>query len=132
MSYTYLFKTLLVGDTGVGKSCLLLHFTDKRFPGDYTMAYEKTIEFGAKTIELDGALIKLQICDIPGSESSYYRHARSYYRGAANVLLVYDITRRDTFEGLAWWMDNVQQHGSPHACITVSAPRPPSPNQPSA
>jgi GTPase SAR1 family protein len=67
-----------------------------------------------------------------GTES-FRSIARSYFKGAAGFLLVYDITRRDTFEGLTSWLDDVRQHSSPHATFTVSAPCPPSqPAPPSA
>jgi Ras-related protein Rab-2A len=64
MSYTYLFKLILIGDTGVGKSCILLQFIDKRF----RQRHEVTIgvEFGARMIEIESKNIKLQIWDTAG------------------------------------------------------------------
>jgi Ras-related protein Rab-2A len=122
-AYTYLFKTLLVGDMYAGKSCLLLQYTDKRFQP----VYDKTIgvEFGARMIELDGLAIKLQIWDTAGTEA-FRSITRGYFRRSAGALLVYDITRRDSFLHLTSWLEDVRQHGSPHAAFTVSAPRPPS------
>ncbi|XP_053216733.1 ras-related protein Rab-2B isoform X2 [Podarcis raffonei] len=89
MSYAYLFKYVIIGDTGVGKSCLLLQFTDKRF----TAVHDLTIgvEFGARMVTIDNKKIKLQIWDTAGQES-FRSITRSYYRGAAGALLVYDIT----------------------------------------
>ena len=59
MSYSYLFKYIVIGDTGVGKSCLLLQFTDKRFRPDHDLTIG--VEFGARLINIDGQQIKLQI-----------------------------------------------------------------------
>ena len=98
MSYSYLFKYIIIGDTGVGKSCLLLQFTDKRFRNDHDITIG--VEFGSRMIQLDNKEIKLQIWDTAGQES-FRSITRSYYRGAAGALLVYDITRRDTFSHLS-------------------------------
>ncbi|CAD8117712.1 unnamed protein product [Paramecium sonneborni] len=110
MSYSYLFKFILIGDTGVGKSCLLLQFIDKRF----RQKHEVTIgvEFGAKLIELDGLNIKLQIWDTAGQES-FRSITRSYYRSAAGAIVVYDITKRESYENVARWMEEVKQNGNP-------------------
>lgn len=103
--YSYLFKYIIIGDTGktkeffvffhifylgVGKSCLLLQFIDKRF----RQKHEVTIgvEFGARMISVDSKNIKLQIWDTAGQES-FRSITRSYYRSSAGALLVYDITR---------------------------------------
>ncbi|EMS64610.1 Ras-related protein Rab-2-B [Triticum urartu] len=91
MSYAYLFKYIIIGDTGVGKSCLLLQFTDKRFQPVHDLTIG--VEFGARMITIDNKPIKLQIWDTAGQES-FRSITRSYYRGAAGALLVYDITRR--------------------------------------
>jgi GTPase SAR1 family protein len=91
MSYSYLFKYIIIGDTGVGKSCLLLQFTDKRFQPVHDLTIG--VEFGARQITVAGKQIKLQIWDTAGQES-FRSITRSYYRGAAGALLVYDITRR--------------------------------------
>ena len=84
------FKYIIIGDTGVGKSCLLLQFTDKRFQPVHDLTIG--VEFGARMISIDNKQIKLQIWDTAGQES-FRSITRSYYRGAAGALLVYDITR---------------------------------------
>ena len=94
----YLFKYIIIGDTGVGKSCLLLQFTDKRFQPVHDLTIG--VEFGARMVTIDGKQIKLQIWDTAGQES-FRSITRSYYRGAAGALLVYDITRRETLNSLA-------------------------------
>ncbi|XP_048373815.1 ras-related protein Rab-2B isoform X2 [Sphaerodactylus townsendi] len=111
MSYAYMFKYVIIGDTGVGKSCLLLQFTDDRF----TTLHDLTIgvEFGARMISIDNKNIKLQIWDTAGQES-FRSITRSYYRGAAGALLVYDITRRETFNHVNSWLEDAQQHSGSH------------------
>eukprot|EP00164_Ancoracysta_twista_P000058 GFYU01000079.1.p1 GENE.GFYU01000079.1~~GFYU01000079.1.p1 ORF type:complete len:213 (-),score=48.04 GFYU01000079.1:285-923(-) len=109
MSYAYLFKYIIIGDTGVGKSCLLLQFTDKRFQPVHDLTIG--VEFGARMINIDNKQIKLQIWDTAGQES-FRSITRSYYRGAAGALLVYDITRRETFNHLTSWLEDARQHST--------------------
>lgn len=116
MSYAYLFKYIIIGDTGVGKSCLLLQFTDKRFQPVHDLTIG--VEFGARMINIDGKQIKLQIWDTAGQES-FRSITRSYYRGAAGALLVYDITRRETFNHLASWLEDARQHANPNMTIML-------------
>ena len=116
MSYAYLFKYIIIGDTGVGKSCLLLQFTDKRFQPVHDLTIG--VEFGARMITLEGKQIKLQIWDTAGQES-FRSITRSYYRGAAGALLVYDITRRETFTHLSSWLDDARQHSNKEMTIML-------------
>lgn len=116
MSYAYLFKYIIIGDTGVGKSCLLLQFTDKRFQPVHDLTIG--VEFGARMVTIDTKQIKLQIWDTAGQES-FRSITRSYYRGAAGALLVYDITRRDTFGHLSRWLDEARQHSQSNMVIML-------------
>eukprot|EP01120_Amphizonella_sp_Union-15-10_P005593 TRINITY_DN166_c0_g3_i4.p1 TRINITY_DN166_c0_g3~~TRINITY_DN166_c0_g3_i4.p1 ORF type:complete len:193 (+),score=30.24 TRINITY_DN166_c0_g3_i4:41-580(+) len=116
MSYAYLFKYIIIGDTGVGKSCLLLQFTDKRFQPIHDLTIG--VEFGARMIALDNKQIKLQIWDTAGQES-FRSITRSYYRGAAGALLVYDITRRDTFNNLTTWLQDTRQRANENMTIML-------------
>ncbi|KAI9577814.1 hypothetical protein GQX74_011001 [Glossina fuscipes] len=116
MSYAYLFKYIIIGDTGVGKSCLLLQFTDKRFQPVHDLTIG--VEFGARMITIDGKQIKLQIWDTAGQEA-FRSITRSYYRGAAGALLVYDITRRDTFNHLTTWLEDARQHSNSNMVIML-------------
>ncbi|EPB91059.1 Ras-like protein Rab-2A [Mucor circinelloides 1006PhL] len=115
-NYNYIIKYIIIGDTGVGKSCILLQFTDKRF----MPAHDLTIGvgFGTRFITVNDQQIKLQIWDTAGQES-FRSITRSYYRGAAGALLVYDITRRDTFEHLPVWLEDVRQHANPNTVIML-------------
>lgn len=116
MAYSYLFKYIIIGDTAVGKSCLLLQFTDKRFQPVHDLTIG--VEFGARMINIEGKQIKLQIWDTAGQES-FRSITRSYYRGAAGALLVYDITRRDTFNHLTTWLEDARQHSSSNMVIML-------------
>lgn len=116
MAYAYLFKYIIIGDTGVGKSCLLLQFTDKRFQPVHDLTIG--VEFGARMITIDGKQIKLQIWDTAGQES-FRSITRSYYRGAAGALLVYDITQRHTFNHLTSWLEDARQHSNSNMVIML-------------
>lgn len=95
----------------MGKSCLLLQFIDKRF----RQKHEVTIgvEFGARMLSVDSKNIKLQIWDTAGQES-FRSITRSYYRSSAGALLVYDITRRESFSHLGRWLEEAKQNGNPN------------------
>jgi len=116
MSYAYLFKYIIIGDTGVGKSCLLLQFTDKRFQPVHDLTIG--VEFGARMVTIDSRQIKLQIWDTAGQES-FRSITRSYYRGAAGALLVYDITRRETFNHLTRWLEEARQNANQSMVIML-------------
>jgi Ras-related protein Rab-2A len=116
MSYSFLFKYIIIGDTGVGKSCLLLQFTDKRFQPVHDLTIG--VEFGARMISVADKPVKLQIWDTAGQES-FRSITRSYYRGAAGALLVYDITRRETFNHLARWLEEARQNSHQNMVIML-------------
>jgi Ras-related protein Rab-2A len=117
---------IVLGDTGVGKSCLLLQFIDNR----YTPVHDLTIgiDYGGKTVKLDDkrrgsgatADVKLQIWDTAGQES-FRSIARSYYRDAEGALLVYDSCRRESFKHLPRWLEEARQFGKPDLCFTLVA-----------
>ncbi|KAG8387807.1 hypothetical protein BUALT_Bualt02G0059500 [Buddleja alternifolia] len=107
--YDYLIKLLLIGDSGVGKSCLLLRFSD----GSFTTSFITTIgiDFKIRTVELDGKRIKLQIWDTAGQER-FRTITTAYYRGAMGILLVYDVTDESSFNNIRNWIRNIEQHAS--------------------
>jgi len=111
--YDYLFKLLLIGDSGVGKSCLLLRFSDDT----YTESYISTIgvDFKIRTIELEGKTIKLQIWDTAGQER-FRTITSSYYRGAHGIIVVYDTTDQESFSNLKTWLAEIDRH----ACDNVN------------
>jgi Ras-related protein Rab-1A len=105
----FLFKLLLIGDSGVGKSCLLLRFADDT----YTESYISTIgvDFKIRTIELDGKCIKLQIWDTAGQER-FRTITSSYYRGAHGIIIVYDITDQDSYENVKQWLNEIERYAN--------------------
>lgn len=109
----YLFKLLLIGDSGVGKSCLLLRFADDT----YTESYISTIgvDFKIRTIDLDGKTIKLQIWDTAGQER-FRTITSSYYRGAHGIIVVYDCTDQETFNNVKQWLEEIDRY----ACDNVN------------
>jgi len=111
-----LFKYIIVGDTAVGKSCLLLQFTDKRFQPVHDLTIG--VEFGSRTLTIEGNQVKLQIWDTAGQEK-FRSITRSYYRGAAGALLVYDITRRETFEHLTSWLEDCRKFSNQNLTIML-------------
>jgi len=116
MSHSYAFKYIIIDDAGVGKSCLLLGFTDNRFQRFHDARIG--VKFGFRTISINNNPVKLQIWDTTGQER-FRSITRSYYRKAACVLLVYDITRRETFDHLATWLEDARQHASSDMIIML-------------
>lgn len=105
----YLFRVLIVGDTGVGKSCFLLRFTENRFKDQHNVTIG--VEFGAKSLSVDGHVIKLQIWDTAGQES-FRSITRSFYRKADGVLLMYDVTNPESFSNCQSWIREIQENVS--------------------
>jgi len=108
--YDYLFKLLLIGDSGVGKSCLLLRFADDT----YTDSYISTIgvDFKIKTVDLEGKTVKLQIWDTAGQER-FRTITSSYYRGAHGIIVVYDMTEQKSFDNVKTWLLEIERYASP-------------------
>lgn len=109
VEYDHLFKLLLIGDSGVGKSCLLLRFADDT----YTESYISTIgvDFKIRTVEQDHKTIKLQIWDTAGQER-FRTITSSYYRGAHGIIIVYDITKQETFDNVKTWLQEIDKFAS--------------------
>lgn len=105
--YDYIFKYIIVGDMGVGKSCLLHQFTENKFLPD--SSHTIGVEFGMRMVETMGKTVKLQIWDTAGQER-FRAVTRNYYRGAAGALLVYDVTRRSTYQNLSTWLSDARRH----------------------
>lgn len=114
--YDYLFKLVLIGDSGVGKSNLLSRFTKNEF----NLESKSTIgvEFATKTLKLDGKVIKAQIWDTAGQER-YRAITSAYYRGAVGALLVYDVTRHSTFQNVERWLKELRDHTDPNIVIML-------------
>uniref|UniRef100_A0A6T7LZX2 Uncharacterized protein n=1 Tax=Hanusia phi TaxID=3032 RepID=A0A6T7LZX2_9CRYP len=108
-SYDYLIKLMLIGDSGVGKSSLLLRFSDDSFDMNCTPTIG--IDFKLRTIELDGKKIKLQLLDTAGQER-FKTITTAHYRNAMGILLVYDITNEQSFKNIEEWLKNIEKHTS--------------------
>ncbi|KAI2617538.1 ras family-domain-containing protein [Hypomontagnella submonticulosa] len=108
-NYDFLIKLLLIGDSGVGKSCCLLRFSEDSFTPSFITTIG--IDFKIRTIELDGKRVKLQIWDTAGQER-FRTITTAYYRGAMGILLVYDVTDQRSFENIRTWFANVEQHAT--------------------
>jgi len=111
--HDYFFKILLIGDSGVGKSCLLLRFADD----SWTDTHISTIgvDFKIKTLQIDGKTIKLQIWDTAGQER-FRTITSSYYRGAQGIILVYDCTDLESFHNVKQWIGEIDRY----ACENVN------------
>jgi len=108
-AYDYLFKILLIGDSGVGKTCILCRFSDDSFNPSFISTIG--IDFKMKTIELNGKKIKLQIWDTAGQER-FYTITSTYYRGAMGIMLVYDITDGKSFDSIGKWLRNIDENAN--------------------
>lgn len=105
--YDHLFKLLIIGDSGVGKSSLLLRFADNTFSGNYITTIG--VDFKIRTIEVDGEKVKLQIWDTAGQER-FRTITSTYYRGTHGVIVVYDVTSGESFANVKRWLHEIEQN----------------------
>merc|ERR1711976_734652 len=110
--YDYLFKVVLIGDSGVGKSNLLSRFTRNEFKSTIG------VEFATRSIQVDGKTIKAQIWDTAGQER-YRAITSAYYRGAVGALLVYDIAKHLTYENVDRWLKELRDHADNNIVIML-------------
>ena len=116
MNFEFLFKYIIIGDSNVGKSCIVQRFIE----GEFNAGIENTIgvEFGAREIKINDKLVKLQIWDTAGQEA-FQSITRSYYRSAAGALLCYDTTNRQTFENVQNWLREAKSNGNNEMVICL-------------
>ncbi|KAK6159666.1 hypothetical protein DH2020_003047 [Rehmannia glutinosa] len=114
--YDYLFKIVLIGDSGVGKSNLLSRFTRNEF----CLESKSTIgvEFATRTLQVEGRTVKAQIWDTAGQER-YRAITSAYYRGALGAILVYDVTKPTTFENVSRWLKELRDHADSNIVIML-------------
>ncbi|CAP35984.1 Protein CBG18559 [Caenorhabditis briggsae] len=105
--YDYLFKVVLVGDSGVGKSNLLSRFTRNTF--DLETKSTIGVEFATRSMMIEGKKIKATIWDTAGQER-YRAITPAYYRGALGILIVYDIAKHQTFQNIDQWLKELRNH----------------------
>jgi small GTP-binding protein len=104
-TYDYMFKFIIIGESGTGKSCILHQFIENKFKKNLNQTVG--VEFGCKHLEICNKKIKLQIWDTAGQER-FRSVTKSYYRGAAAAILVYDITNIESFSRLSTWINDAR------------------------
>jgi small GTP-binding protein len=116
LEYKHSFKFIVIGTSGVGKTCLLKRLIEGHFSGQDVPTIGA--EYLSKIEEIDGQPIRLQIWDTAGQEK-FRAIAKSYFRHAVGVILVYDITDRRSFDDLNSWLTEVHQLCDPNAAVTL-------------
>ncbi|KAJ7320147.1 hypothetical protein JRQ81_019658 [Phrynocephalus forsythii] len=115
--WIYQFRLIVLGDSTVGKSCLLHRFTEGRFPGPAHSDPTVGVDCFSRLVEIEpGKRIKLQLWDTAGQER-FRSITRSYYRNSVGGLLVFDITNRSSFEHLYDWLDEGKVHAEPFQIV---------------
>ncbi|CAI9292770.1 unnamed protein product [Lactuca saligna] len=114
--YDYLYKVVLIGDSGVGKSNLLSRFSKNEFSLDSKSTIG--VEFATRSIHVDDKTIKGQIWDTAGQER-YRAITSAYYRGTVGALIVYDITRKVTFDNIERWLKELREHTDQNIVIML-------------
>ncbi len=114
--YDMIYKIVLIGDSGVGKSNLLTRYTKNEFS-----LHTKTtvgVEFGAKKFEIDDSKVKAQIWDTAGQER-YKSITSCYYKGAKGGIIVYDITKKESFHNVDKWLQEFKRNADDDACFIL-------------
>uniref|UniRef100_A0ACD5XXK5 Uncharacterized protein n=1 Tax=Avena sativa TaxID=4498 RepID=A0ACD5XXK5_AVESA len=112
----YVFKVVLIGDSAVGKSQLLARFSRNEFSLDSKATIG--VEFQTKTLQIDNRTVKAQIWDTAGQER-YRAVTSAYYRGAVGAMLVYDMTKRQSFDHIPRWLEELRSHADKNIVIML-------------
>ena len=115
-SYDFLFKLILIGDSSVGKSNILLKYLKNEF--EQNSKATVGVEFGTKNVKINNKKIKIQIWDTAGQER-YRSITSAYYKGAKGAFIVYDITRKNTFDNLDKWITDLKSNGDKNISIVI-------------
>uniref|UniRef100_A0A3Q4BUV0 Ras-related protein Rab-25 n=1 Tax=Mola mola TaxID=94237 RepID=A0A3Q4BUV0_MOLML len=115
-SFNFVYKVVLIGESGVGKSNLLSRFTKNEFNHDSRTTIG--VEFSTRTVQLNQFTVKAQIWDTAGLER-YRAITSAYYRGAVGALLVYDISKHLTYESTERWLKELYEHADPHIVVML-------------
>jgi Ras-related protein Rab-1A len=105
--YDYLFKVLLIGDSSVGKTSVLLRYVDDKFNAEFQTTIG--VDFKVSTFAMEGKSVKLQLWDTAGQDR-FKNIVASYYRGAHGILLMFDITNAASFQNVQRWFDEAQNY----------------------
>ncbi|ALC49953.1 Rab9Fb [Drosophila busckii] len=116
METNYIFKLLILGDAGVGKSCLLLRFTNNRYTGRYCSTVG--VDSRTRTLEIAGFKIKLHIWDTAGEER-FRSMVSTYYRHVQGIVLVFDTTQRNSFNHIDYWLKEIEKYALPNICVML-------------
>jgi len=116
--YDYIFKIVLIGDTSVGKSCLLTRFADDQFSESYVTTIG--VDFRFKTMIVCDKITKVQVWDTAGQER-YRSITNAYYRGAEAIMIVFDVTNKDSFTHIQDWMEEIIKYTGKDVVIIVGA-----------
>lgn len=114
--YKYLFKIVLIGDSGVGKTSFLKRYTDNVFMQDYISTIG--VDFKIKTIMVDDEVVKLQLWDTAGQER-FSAITKSYYRGAHGIIVIFDLCNRKSFASVKDWLKKIHENASPDGEIVL-------------
>ncbi|XP_020656082.3 ras-related protein Rab-19 [Pogona vitticeps] len=115
-AFDYLFKIILIGDSNVGKTCVVHRFKS----GQYNTKQQNTIgvDFTVRSLEIDGKAVKIQVWDTAGQER-FRTITQSYYRSAHGAILAYDMTRRSTFESIPHWIHEIEKYGAANLVLML-------------
>ncbi|KAM3859212.1 ras-related protein Rab-19-like [Diretmus argenteus] len=115
-SFDFLFKIILIGDSNVGKTCVVQNFKS----GTFSEKQQNTIgvDFTVRTVEIEGKKVKMQVWDTAGQER-FRTITQSYYRSAHGAMIAYDITRRSTFDSVTHWIKEVQLYGASNVVLAL-------------
>ena len=115
LTFNYLLKYVIVGDASVGKSNLLLRYSHGQFREEYQLTIG--VEFGSNNIKIDDKIFRIQIWDTAGQEN-FRSITRAYYKNSACALIVYDISRRASFDSISTWIEDCK-NSSPKSVFMV-------------
>ena len=115
----FAFKILLLGDSSVGKTCFLKRYTENTFQDAYLSTIGLEFKYKLVTLE-DGIIVKVQLWDTAGEER-FRTIAKSYYKGAHGIVLIYDVTNRKTYENIRKWMNQIKDDSSSNISIILVA-----------
>ncbi|XP_008277119.1 ras-related protein Rab-19-like [Stegastes partitus] len=115
-SFDFLFKIILIGDSNVGKTCVVQNFKS----GIFSEKQQNTIgvDFTVRTVDIEGRKVKMQVWDTAGQER-FRTITQSYYRSAHGAMIAYDITRRPTFDSVTHWIKEVELYGATNVVLVL-------------
>ena len=115
VNFNYLFKYIIIGDSSVGKSNILLKYAHNQFKAEYQLTIG--VEFGAKNIDINQKTYRIQIWDTAGQEN-FRSITRAYYKNSVCALVVYDVTNKDSFDNVKAWIEDCKSQ-SPKTILMV-------------